>query len=97
MNVRFHEFAEKELDEAFRYYESDYPGRGYRFLEKVREAVARIALMPTAGTEVSPGYRRIVVNRFPYKLIYSVEDGELIIWVVAHGHRKPRYWQNRIQ
>lgn len=96
MTVRFHWLADRELSEAFAYYEKDYPERGYRFLEKVREAIARVVFMPAIGTEEIPGYRKIVVNRFSYKLIYSFEDGEIIIWVVAHGHRMPRYWQRRL-
>ena len=29
MTVRFHELAAQEIDEAFAYYERDYPGRIY--------------------------------------------------------------------
>jgi mRNA-degrading endonuclease RelE of RelBE toxin-antitoxin system len=38
----------------------------------------------------------MMVDRFPYKLLYRLKDGVVIILVVAHGHRRPRYWEDRL-
>lgn len=32
---------------------------------------------------------------FPYMLIYTIEESEIIVLAVAHQHRKPNYWKNR--
>jgi len=45
---------------------------------------------------LAPAIRRCRLRRFPYSVIYTVEAGEILILAVAHQHRKPRYWQDRI-
>ena len=97
MNYLFHAEAATELDESFNYYENDYPGRGYRFLEKVEECALRICQFPNLGTEELPNIRRMVVDRFPYKLMYMIHQEQIVILAVAHCHRMPKYWHGRVQ
>jgi hypothetical protein len=32
--------------------------------------------------------------RFPYAVIYSLIDSDVFVLAVAHGHRRPFYWQD---
>lgn len=48
MKVLFSETAHQELDEAVAYLELEFNGLGYRFKEKVNQALQRIARHPTA-------------------------------------------------
>ena len=41
--------------------------------------------------------RRLVLTRFPYKLLYSIEPDHLYVLAVAHQHRRPSYWVGRSQ
>jgi hypothetical protein len=34
--------------------------------------------------------------RFPYGLIYSIDGDTVVIVAVAHLHRRPRFWIDRI-
>lgn len=45
--------------------------------------------------EIEPGLRRSLLARFPYGLIYTVEEQSVIVIAVAHLHREPRYWMDR--
>jgi hypothetical protein len=36
------------------------------------------------------------IPKLPYKVLFTVEKYEIIIWAIAHMHRKPWYWQSRI-
>jgi len=36
-----------------------------------------------------------MLNKFPYKLLYSIEKDHVFIIAVAHLHRKPDYWIDR--
>jgi len=36
------------------------------------------------------------VPKFPYKILYTVEEESIVIWAISHLHRKPWYWQSRI-
>ncbi|MCC7419912.1 MAG: type II toxin-antitoxin system RelE/ParE family toxin [Planctomycetaceae bacterium] len=57
---------------------------------------ARIADDPTSYPCLVGPYRSLRVRRFPYRLIYLVEDPDLIlILAVAHTGRRPGYWQRR--
>ena len=37
----------------------------------------------------------MILSRFPYKLLYSVEADHLYVIAVAHLHRAPDYWVDR--
>ena len=41
--------------------------------------------------------RRCLVHRFPYGVIYSVDEqsSEVLILAVMHLHRQPDYWSGR--
>lgn len=39
--------------------------------------------------------RRLILSRFPYKLLYSVEADHIYVIAVAHQHREPNYWTDR--
>ena len=78
------------------YYEAQKPGLGLELFEEVWAAIERIEQYPEAWQPVSPRTRRCQTNRFPYGVIYQIRENEILIVAVAHLHRKPSYWQNRI-
>ena len=87
--------AQRELDEAIAYYESQLPGLGRAFLKEFLSGTARIQFFPEAWHPFSKNTRRCLLRRFPYGVIYSIEPAEILIIAVAHLHRKPGYWQDR--
>ena len=97
MTVRFLEPAETELDQAVDWYELQTPGLGDTFLIEVLSAVERMALYPQAWHPLGQGLRRCRLNRFPYGLIYAVENTDILILAVAHLHREPGYWRDRLK
>jgi toxin ParE1/3/4 len=50
---------------------------------------------PEAGPVVLDSVRRQLCRRFPYALLYSVNDGELRILAVMNLRRRPGYWVGR--
>jgi toxin ParE1/3/4 len=52
--------------------------------------------MPEAWPVVAPGLRRVMVHRFPYAVIYSMDGHQLIVFAVMHFRRKPDYWRERL-
>ncbi len=40
--------------------------------------------------------RRLVLRRFPYKLLYTVQADHVFVVAVAHQHRNPGYWTDRL-
>ena len=97
MKVRFLEIAELELDDAIRWYESQVPRLGDAFLVEVLSAATRIAQYPEAWQSLDDDLRRCRLSRFPYGLIYAIEGGDILVLAVAHLHRNPDYWRDRLQ
>jgi len=96
VTIRLLKAAQSELDDGFIYYEDQISGLGYEFTDEIFATIKRIRLNPEAWTTFSKRTRRCLVHRFPYGVIYQVRKEELIIVAIAHLHRKPEYWLNRI-
>jgi plasmid stabilization system protein ParE len=97
MNYYFHPQAQVEFEQAIEYYEECMKNLGYDFAIQVYDAIQSIVSFPSTWPELKPGIRRCLVRRFPYGVIYSIEQGDILILAVMHLHRSPDYWQSRIQ
>jgi len=97
VNVRVLEVAQQELDEAIAYYNSQAPGLGDAFLLEAVAAIDRIRRYPHAWHPLGESTRRCRLRRFPYGLIYHEDKGEVLIVAVAHSHRRPDYWRDRVK
>ncbi len=95
MTLVFDPFAKREYEDAFEYYEAQEEGLGEKFRRAVWAAIAVLEQYPDIGEEVRPGIRKILLRRFPFKLVYSVTDNGVYVVAVAHGHREPDYWRGR--
>jgi plasmid stabilization system protein ParE len=92
MRVIFSELASRELDEAIQHYEVEFQGLGKRFRDEVKKAAKRILEYPVAWSRERGDVRKCLLHKFPYKLLYSIEEDHVFIIAVAHQHRKPDYW-----
>lgn len=92
MRVVFTRIARQELEDAVRYYELEYSGLGRRFKEEVRKASLRMAEYPNSWSIERGEVRKCLLHKFPYKLMYSVEEDHILVIAVAHQHRRPDYW-----
>ena len=95
MGYRFLLPAEEEMTEASVFYEAVSPDLGADFLSDVQRAIDVLRAHPGVGQSVGSSFRRILLHRFPFSLIYVVEDAILIV-AVAHQRRRPDYWRERI-
>jgi len=96
MKVGFHQKASEEIVETTAYYEGEVPGLGSGFIIEVERVVAVLCDQPNIGQSVGEELRRILLARFPYSLIYSIESERIWVIAVAHHRRRPGYWQERI-
>jgi hypothetical protein len=83
------------LAEAVEYYEKAVPGLGIEFLDEVERTVNRILLQPEAWTRFSDRHRRCRTRRFPFGLLYSIEQDVILITAVMNLRRHPDSWKNR--
>ena len=96
MNIKFLTLAQQEVDEAVVWFENHEANKGVAFLDDLDRAVRLIRSYPLAWPEIEPSIRRCLFARFPYSLIYGLDRDFIVIIAVAHSHREPRYWVDRL-
>ena len=96
MTIKFLAVARSDLREAVQYYNVQRPGLGKELRDEVRAAVGRIRNYPEGWQRLSENTRRCLLARFPYGIIYRVGDKEIVIVAVAHLHREPDHWKDRL-
>jgi plasmid stabilization system protein ParE len=97
VTVRFLETAEIELDQAVHWYDAQALGLGKAFLIEVLSAVDRVERFPEAWHPLSERIRRCRLSRFPYGLIYTIDNSDILVLAIAHLHRRPDYWRDRLK
>ena len=79
-----------DIQEAFEWYEIQKAGLGFEFIEEVENALANISDHPKFYTAINRFFRRIKIKRFPYLIIYEIENDLVIINSVPHARKKPK-------
>jgi plasmid stabilization system protein ParE len=88
--------AERDIAEAFGWYETKKPGLGIEFVTAVEDAFSAIQQHPLAFAIVHHDVRRVLVKRFPYGIYYAI--GEKGISVLACFHAKmASSWKRRLR
>jgi len=93
--VRFLPAACEELVASIAYYEERQRGLGARLNAEVEPAIATIIAFPAIGAAVARNARRLLLNRFPYAVVYRASTDEILVVAVVHQRRRPGYWRKR--
>jgi ParE toxin of type II toxin-antitoxin system, parDE len=93
--IAFHTDAAEEMRAAAASYEGRERSLGDRFLDEVEEGLQRIQQFPQLWPIYEGAYRRYLLKRFPYGLIYRIDPEQIFIMAVAQVHRRPGYWRSR--
>ena len=90
--IELHKAAQKELTEAFQWYEKRSPGLGARFIDAVSERLSELSNYPDRYAKRKAEFREASTKIFPYTLIYEFLPKENIVFVyyVFHSKRNPR-------
>ena len=96
MKVSLVKEAQFELDETIDYYNNQLTGLGQDFLNEFLSTIERICNYPDAWHPLTKNTKRCQTRRFPYGIIYAVEEGEILILSISHLHREPNHWKDRL-
>lgn len=96
MRYEFHPEAEVDLVETIFYYETQALGLGERFAAEVEHAIEQLLSHPKSGTLDAEGFRKWVLDTFPYNLRYTESNDLVYILVVESQVRRPNYWKHRV-
>jgi hypothetical protein len=70
MNFGFHPEAQAEFEATIEWYEQGTEGLGLDYASEVYAAIQRARRMPMAWPLMGEDVRRVLVNRFPYGVLY---------------------------
>lgn len=88
--------AQLDVRSGAQYYEAQAPGLGVEFVGEVERSLGRLGIHPELGAPLRRGARKLLVRRFPYLVIYQVEQAQVLVLAVGHQRRHPDFWQRRL-
>ena len=99
MKYRFTDLAAVEVRTITRFYTRERRALGVSFVEALYQTTSLVAENPGLGSPLGEGYRRLMLRRFPYSIVYIVdpESDTIRIVSVSHQRRRPDRWKDRVE
>lgn len=91
----FLSIVEQEIQKAVDYYESCSTGLGKQFAQEIQKSLCYITQYPHAWTLVRKDIRRYIINRFPYAILYYIDQDKIVVVAVMNSRQQPDYWISR--
>ena len=88
--------ADEDFHQAYSWYEQQHEGLGEDFTRRVEASIERICRMPSAYEKFHEDYRRVIVRRFPYAIIYDYVDNAVTVYSIFHTAQDPEKWRLRL-
>lgn len=95
-SVFFHQAVKEEFLNSRDYYDELVLGLGKPFVIEVERCINIIKSNPLAYPIVRQNIRKAVIMKFPFSILYKLEDDNIYILAVMHQKRKPLYWSSRV-
>jgi len=89
--------AVEDIANAATWYEAQSPGLGVDLTDETIRAIRRAQEAPELFSILRPrdGMRRVLTERFPYRVFFTVIDDTLHVHAVLHGAQHDRHWRER--
>ena len=65
------------------------------FIDAIKDSVYWVREAPTRYAVIDEDVRRCMARRFPYGILYTIEQDYILILAVMHSSREPGYWKSR--
>jgi plasmid stabilization system protein ParE len=94
--VRFHPQAEEEYLRSLVWYRDRSQVAAVNFESAFAQAISKIGDAPQRWPIYFDSFRKYILRQFPFGIIYQDFPSQVMVFAVAHGHRRPGYWMTRI-
>ena len=95
-SISFLPEAEWDLENVCSWYERRSEGQGTAFLQSIQNVLDAIERYPRMYPVARDEIRRAEVARFPYGIVYIIEDDGILVIGVFHNSREPKQWLSRL-
>lgn len=87
-----------DLDEIFVWYEMQKQGLGFEFINQFERILDKIIHNPTYASIIIEDGRSATLKRFPYEIIYLVDEPNQQVRIIAiiHQRRNPEWFRQRL-
>ncbi|MBS1255470.1 MAG: hypothetical protein MAG581_01277 [Deltaproteobacteria bacterium] len=92
----FHPDVEEEITASYNWYEIQSEGLGEDFLKDLENAFQTIKELPETWPKFQYDFRRYILSRFPFSVIYRRFENEIYVVAVMHQSRRHGYWKDRV-
>jgi plasmid stabilization system protein ParE len=82
--------AIKMAQEAYDWYEEQQQGLGELFLKELNRCFDKIEEWPLLYAIIKKDFRQIVLQTFPYVVVFEIIKSDVIVYAVFHTSRSPR-------
>jgi len=94
--LQIHPAALEELKSATAWYLDRSETAALNFVAEVDRAIGLVVESPGRWPKGEHSTRRFVLQRFPFAIVYREKATAVQVLAVAHGHRQPGYWKERL-
>jgi plasmid stabilization system protein ParE len=96
--IIFSKSASDDLTETLGWYKEQKDGLEKRFISETSKILKRLEVFPKSFPIVHVKIRKALLNKFPYKILYFIDDSnhEVHVIGVVHQSRHPDFWKNRM-
>lgn len=89
--------AEKELLKAAKWYNSQQEGLGENFLDEFENLEYYIGLNPMMFPDKNKKFRRAVMKRFPFVVLFKVEGNMIYVFSVFNCYQNPKKKKEKLK
>ena len=98
INLRIHPEVADDLDRAKAWYLNIDPQLAESFLTEAYQTMELAQMAPEQYSRIYKHCRRVLCQRFPYKVVFEIDEAAQAVHVLAVSHtsRHPDSWKRRI-
>lgn len=95
--IRYLTPAVLELERAVDRYQSVSPQIVRAFLDEYLRALDQLRIFPESAPMFSKPVRRLVLRKYPYSILFYINDQQVVIVSVMAHKQNPDQWKARIR
>ncbi len=89
--------ANRDIDEAINWYDSQEGGLGNRFIAAVQDRFMEISKFPLSSRLIpNTAARKSLLSHWPYFIYYRIVNEVIRVFAVIHTSRDPNYILSRV-
>lgn len=96
LKLIFHPSISGEIQNSYDWYQKQADGLGDDFINELELSYQAITRFPKAWAIFRKDFRRYLLARFPFSVIYRENADIIYVVAVMHNHKKPDYWLDRL-